>query len=51
MASLASDSFVFNLKTGSKTVMEYSDVEYDIDLPDDIFSERYLRKPPRQFLR
>ena len=40
-----------NLKTGSKTVMEYSDVEYDIGLPDDIFSERYLRKPPRQFLR
>jgi outer membrane lipoprotein-sorting protein len=40
-----------NLKTGSKTVMEYSDVEYDIGLPDDIFSERYLRKPPRKFLR
>lgn len=40
-----------NLKTGSKTVMEYSKVEYDIGLPDDIFSERYLRKPPRKFLR
>ena len=40
-----------NLKTGSKTVMEYSDVEYDIGLPDDIFSERYLRKPPKRFLR
>ena len=40
-----------NLKTGSKTVMEYTDVEYDVGLPDDIFSERYLRKPPRQFLR
>ena len=40
-----------NLKTGSKTVMEYSEVEYDISLPDDIFSERYLRKPPRKFLR
>ena len=40
-----------NLKTGSKTVMEYSEVEYDIGLPDDIFSERYLRKPPRKFLR
>ena len=32
-----------NLKTGSKTVMQYSSVEYDIGLPDDIFSERYLR--------
>ncbi len=40
-----------NLKAGSKTVMEYSEVEYDIGLPDDIFSERYLRKPPRKFLR
>jgi outer membrane lipoprotein-sorting protein len=40
-----------NLKTGSKTVMEYSDVEYDIGLPDDIFTERYLRKPPREYLR
>lgn len=40
-----------NLKTGSKTVMEYSKVEYDIGLPDDIFTERYLRKPPRKFLR
>ena len=40
-----------NLKTGSKTLMEYSEVEYDIGLPDDIFSERYLRKPPRKFLR
>jgi len=40
-----------NLKTGSKTLMEYSDVEYDVGLPDEIFSERYLRKPPRQFLR
>lgn len=40
-----------NLKTGGNTVMEYSKVEYDLDLPDDIFSERYLRKPPRKYLR
>ena len=40
-----------NLKTGSKTVMNYSDVKYDIGLTDDIFSERYLRKPPIKFLR
>ncbi|MDT8425168.1 MAG: outer membrane lipoprotein-sorting protein [Methyloprofundus sp.] len=40
-----------NLQTGGNTVMEYSTVEYDIGLPDDIFSERYLRKPPRKYLR
>lgn len=39
-----------NLKTGSKTVMTYSDVKYNLDLPDDIFTERYLRKPPREHL-
>ena len=40
-----------NLKTGSSTVMEYSKVRYDIGLPDDIFSERFLRKAPRKYLR
>lgn len=40
-----------NFKSGSRTVMEYSDVKYNIELPDDIFTERYLRKSPRQYLR
>lgn len=40
-----------NLKTGGKTVMEYNSVEYDIGLPDDIFSERFLRNPPKEHLR
>lgn len=39
-----------NVKTGSKTVMTYSDVEYDTGIPDDIFTERYLRNPPREHL-
>ena len=26
------------------TLMEYSNVQYDIDLSDDIFAERYLRR-------
>ncbi|WP_138379238.1 outer membrane lipoprotein-sorting protein [Luteithermobacter gelatinilyticus] len=38
-------------RSGGKTVMEYTDVNYDTDLPEDIFSERYLRKPPRKYLR
>lgn len=40
-----------NLKTGGSTLMEYSSVEYDVGIPDDIFSERSLRKPPRKLLR
>jgi outer membrane lipoprotein-sorting protein len=40
-----------NLKTKSETVMDYEDVKYDLGLPDDIFTERYLRKPPREYLR
>lgn len=40
-----------NLNTGSKTVMRYSHVSYDIGLPKDIFTERYLRTPPMKYLR
>lgn len=36
---------------GGSTLMDYSKVEYDLGLPDDIFSERYLRTAPRQYLR
>lgn len=40
-----------NLKTGGETVMEYGKVEYDLSFPPDIFTERYLRKAPRKYLR
>ncbi len=40
-----------NLKTGSKTVMEYSNVSYDNGTKEDVFTERYLRKAPRELLR
>ena len=40
-----------NLQTGGSTLMEYSSVKYDVGIPDDIFSERNLRKPPRKLLR
>ncbi len=43
-------SVVSNLKTGSKTEMEFSNVKYDIKLKD-IFTERYLRRPPREAIR
>ncbi len=38
-------------RIGGHTILEYSDVQYDIGLPDDIFTERYLRRAPRQYLR
>ncbi len=40
-----------NLKSGSETTISYKNVKYDIGLPDNIFTERYLRKPPRKYLR
>jgi len=43
-------SLVSDLKTGSKTEMEFADVKYDIEL-EDIFQERYLRRPPREVMR
>jgi outer membrane lipoprotein-sorting protein len=43
-------SLVSDLKTGSKTEMEFSKVKYNIDL-EDIFQERYLQRPPREAIR
>jgi hypothetical protein len=43
-------SIVSDLNTGSKTEMEFTDVQYNIDLQD-IFTERYLRRPPREAIR
>jgi len=40
-----------NLKSGSETTISYKNVKYDIGLPEEIFTERYLRKPPRKYLR
>jgi hypothetical protein len=44
-------SVVSNLKTGSKTEMEFSKVKYNIGLKDNIFTERYLQRPPREAMR
>ncbi len=40
-----------DLRTGSTTTITYNKVEYNIDLAEDIFTERYLRNPPRAQLR
>jgi hypothetical protein len=43
-------SVVTNLKTGGKTEMEFSSVQYNINLGD-IFTERYLQRPPQEAMR
>lgn len=43
-------SVVSDLNTGGKTEMEFGDVEYNINLKD-IFTERYLRRAPREAIR
>ena len=40
-----------NLQTGSTTVLAYAEVRYDVGLPEDVFTERFLRRAPRQYLR
>ena len=43
-----SRSRVRDLMDGSETVSEFANIRYDIGLKDNIFTERYLRRPPRE---
>lgn len=45
------DAQMSNNETGGKTLLNYSDIQYNIDLPESIFAERYLRKAPKKYLR
>jgi hypothetical protein len=40
-----------DLRSGSTTTINYNRVEYNIGLNEDVFTERYLRTPPRAQLR
>lgn len=40
-----------NLESGSTSEMTFSNVKYNIGLSDNIFTERYLRRPPRNAMR
>jgi len=44
-------SEVRDLKKENKTEMEFNNVQYNIKLSEDIFAERYLRRPPREAIR
>jgi len=38
-------------RSAGKTVIEYSAVKYDRNIPEKIFSERFLRKAPKKYLK
>src|SRR3989338_1543004 len=40
-----------NVKTGHRTEVTFQTVEYNVGIKDDIFSERYLRRPPLEWIR
>ena len=40
-----------DVNIGGETVMEYATVTYEVGLPDNIFTERFLRNAPREYLR
>ncbi len=44
------ESLMKDLNAGTETMLEYLKVEYDIGLPENIFSERFMRRAPRQYL-
>ena len=42
---------VSDLRTGGHTISEFGKVQYDNGIPDDVFSERTLRNPPREWFK
>ncbi len=38
-------------KMKGHTVLEYKDVKYDQKLPENIFTERFLKRPPHEYLK
>ncbi len=41
-------SKISDLGSGGHTITEFTNVKYNINLDDDLFTERYLRRPPRE---
>jgi outer membrane lipoprotein-sorting protein len=40
-----------DLISGTRTTITFSDITYDMGLQDQVFTERFLRRPPREALR
>ncbi|QBG48327.1 outer membrane lipoprotein-sorting protein [Verrucomicrobia bacterium S94] len=45
------ESVVSDLNTGGKTINTFSNIRYNIGLKENIFTERFLRRPPREVTR
>jgi len=42
---------VSDVRTGGATVSEFRNVQYDVGIPDDVFTERTLRNPSREWFK
>ena len=40
-----------NVKSGHKTEVIFENVSYNVGIGDDVFSERYLRKPAEKWIK
>jgi hypothetical protein len=40
-----------NLQTGFRTEVTFGDISYNVGLEENLFTERYLRQPPRRWIR
>ncbi len=40
-----------NIKRGGKTVIRFSDISYNVGLDQSVFTERFLRNPPRKYIK
>ncbi len=45
------EAYAEDVASGSKTINTFSGIKYDIGLKDRIFTERFLRRPPREVTR
>jgi len=40
-----------NIKKETKTIVEFTQISYDVGIEDDVFTERYLKNPPRKYIK
>lgn len=40
-----------NLKKGGRTIIRFSDISYNVGLDQSLFTERFLRNPPRKYIK
>jgi outer membrane lipoprotein-sorting protein len=40
-----------DLKKNQKTTVQFDEIRYNVGITDDIFTERYLKNPPREFIK